>query len=610
MGNIGEIKDELIKDVPKVKTVKQLRYTTSKNAHTRPFILLIDENSKDQRMIIEKANRKRMVQKRNETWKVCQNSSSLQNNQLPNENNPAKRRGMNETNKLLIGEGNTLKEQIPIKQVEPDANHSQESILSDRGKRNEKTIIEICTLTKPTPESITPQESTPIKEYLQKSTKSKCAKKDINLKTYMQELKDVESKRKSLLTLSILEPEKSKFPAHNSEDAREEDINNISNKPASTRKRKLLTPKSQGKPCKTGTLSKDIKPKLISFDLAHNKGKTPSPRTSNSREKQKSLQDVFESNKVSSNKKKKKNGSLSEEEIKKKNIEKLKRLQQKAVEVNKREGTFVQCGNEKCLLWRLVKEYHDPSNVPDDWVCGMNMDELNNVCGEGEDLELNDSDIVDLKYTCGSLVWGKMKGSPWWPGMVDFCPDSEEYYWLEEETNSSEPSWYHVVFFEGKGQVSRAWIKSADILTMDTPIQIPKCSIKNGSIKTRLMSAVKIAKEAKIMTHEERLDKYSFAALYKGKWGTYSDIDSDEEDAPIKKKKLARKLFNPTKDFLALRALSESPNCMISKTQKRSERKEMVKKSSQEKRENSVSFFLEDKGGMDDIEGSITKSTG
>ena len=76
--------------------------------------------------------------------------------------------------------------------------------------------------------------------------------------------------------------------------------------------------------------------------------------------------------------------------------------------------------------------------------------------------------------------------------------------------------WHLQPELEGKGQVSRAWIKSADILTMETPIQIPKCSIKNGSIKTRLMSAVKIAKEAKIMTHEERLDKYSFAALYKG----------------------------------------------------------------------------------------------
>ena len=147
------------------------------------------------------------------------------------------------------------------------------------------------------------------------------------------------------------------------------------------------------------------------------------------------------------------------------------------------------------------------------------------------------------------MVWGKMKGSPWWPGMVDFCPDSQEYYWVEDGTNTAEPSWYHVVFFEGKGsQVSRAWIKSSDILNMESPVQVRKCSIKKGSIKKRLMNAVKMAKEAKIMTPEERLDKYSFAALFKGKWGDYSDIDSDEDEPPIKKKKLVRKLSGLEKE--------------------------------------------------------------
>lgn len=599
--NVDKIKDKLIQGVPKIKTVKQVRYTTSQHVLTRPYIILIEEHNKDEGMIEHSFN-KRTAQKRNESWKVSQSSNSLQKKHISKEHILAKEGNKDKINELLNGDGYGLKEQIQTNKVGP-SDGDRLSMLPDTGKEKEKSIVEICTLTKQTPESSNPQESRPMKEYLQKSTKSKCSKKDINIKTYMQELKDVESKRKSLIALNILKPEKSKVTTQNSGDAGE-----ILSKPASTRKRKFLTPESEGKPRRTETLSKDITPKLISYDLVYNKGKTPSTCKSLPRDKRKSLLDVFESNKNSSNKKQKKNDSLSDEEIKKKNIEKLKRLQQKAVEVNKREGTFIQCGNEKCLMWRLVKEYHDPSNVPDDWVCSMNMDVLNNVCGEGEDLELNDSDIVDLKYTCGSMVWGKMKGCPWWPGMVDFCPDSEEYYWLEEKTGSSEPSWYHVVFFDGKGQVSRAWIKSADILTMETPIQIPKCSIKNGSIKTRLMSAVKIAKEAKIMTHEERLDKYSFAALYKGKWGTYSDIDSDDEDTPTKKKKLARKLFNPTKDFLALRAMSESPNCMISKTKKKSESKELGLNSSQEKRDNSVSLFFENKEGMDNIESSATKS--
>merc|ERR1719376_239128 len=140
------------------------------------------------------------------------------------------------------------------------------------------------------------------------NTKFKCSNKDINIKSYMQELKNVESKRKSLIALNILEPEKSKVKTQYSGDAGGEDVKKFSSKPTSTRKRKLLTPESEGKTCKT-----DIKPKLISYDLVYSTGKTPSPYKSLPRDKRKSLLDVFESNKVSSNKKQKKNDSLSEE---------------------------------------------------------------------------------------------------------------------------------------------------------------------------------------------------------------------------------------------------------------------------------------------------------
>ena len=45
---------------------------------------------------------------------------------------------------------------------------------------------------------------------------------------------------------------------------------------------------------------------------------------------------------------------------------------------------------------------------------------------------VEDSDeFVDAEYAAGSMVWAKMKGYPWWPAMVDFCPDTDEYYWLD-----------------------------------------------------------------------------------------------------------------------------------------------------------------------------------
>ena len=44
--------------------------------------------------------------------------------------------------------------------------------------------------------------------------------------------------------------------------------------------------------------------------------------------------------------------------------------------------------------------------------------------------------------------------------MVDYCPDTYEYYWFEE-TDHSDPVWYHVVFFAGSraGNVSRQLLK-------------------------------------------------------------------------------------------------------------------------------------------------------
>jgi len=227
-----------------------------------------------------------------------------------------------------------------------------------------------------------------------------------------------------------------------------------------------------------------------------------------------------------------KNDSDTENEVnKKRNIEKLKRLQKKEIEVNKNEGTYVQCCDLECLKWRLVKEFEDPSMVPDYWICSMNSDPQNNTCGVGGHSFMSDAEAVDVKFTCGSMVWAKMHGYPWWPGMVDYCPDSEEYYWIEESISMTEPAWYHVVFFEGKGnQVSRAWVKSELIMKITLPIDPPKNNIKSRETKVRLVNAVQMATNAKMMSREERLEKYSFAALFNGKWGIYSDIESDTEE--------------------------------------------------------------------------------
>ena len=36
-------------------------------------------------------------------------------------------------------------------------------------------------------------------------------------------------------------------------------------------------------------------------------------------------------------------------------------------------------------------------------------------------------------------------GYPWWPGMVDYCPELEETFLLDEESPGNEAAKYHVV---------------------------------------------------------------------------------------------------------------------------------------------------------------------
>ena len=226
------------------------------------------------------------------------------------------------------------------------------------------------------------------------------------------------------------------------------------------------------------------------------------------------------------------------------NIMKIKELQKQEISLIKKEGTYVQCSNKDCGLWRLVTEYEDPATVPDNWICSMNKDPEANICGEGGE-KVEDEETVDVEYTCGSMVWAKLKGFPLHPGMVDYCPDTQEFYWVEEDLSQTVPSWYNVVFFEGEGNsVTRSWVKTEDLNKMVEPLEHPASWAKvKGSKTARLKSIFEMAKKAFSISREERLERYSFVALFKGKWGKYADLTigeepEDEEGSAKKKKKI------------------------------------------------------------------------
>ena len=163
----------------------------------------------------------------------------------------------------------------------------------------------------------------------------------------------------------------------------------------------------------------------------------------------------------------------------------------------KSEGMFVQCSLAECAKWRFLPQFEDPAlvskdirsashvklpQVPEDWQCSMNEDPRGNTCAKGRSEEWVEGSAemvsspslpshpgaqVDTAYAAGSMVWAKVPGFPWWPGMVraglgelgsgvqvDFCPDTEEFYWLDawddpagEAAETGELTHYHVMLF-------------------------------------------------------------------------------------------------------------------------------------------------------------------
>jgi len=89
-------------------------------------------------------------------------------------------------------------------------------------------------------------------------------------------------------------------------------------------------------------------------------------------------EDPLENEEPNSSRKKKKEGIVYDDVYTRKemndkqstSIQKIRQLQQNELQCIMDQGTYVQCCD--CNKWRLVKEYEDPSLVPEYWICSMN----------------------------------------------------------------------------------------------------------------------------------------------------------------------------------------------------------------------------------------------
>ncbi|RUS89336.1 hypothetical protein EGW08_002856 [Elysia chlorotica] len=255
-------------------------------------------------------------------------------------------------------------------------------------------------------------------------------------------------------------------------------------------------------------------------------------------------------NKMSSNENGNYNGDKKETDSKDKEKKKKKRQRKESIiSVNKLEpnekesdhqseeetGTWIQCSKTDCGKWRYVAGIEDPILVPSMWECKMNPDTEHNTCDLPE-VDYDESEHICTKFTIGSLVWAKMDGYPWWPGMIEEDPDYNTYFEILTE-KSMVPFQYHVTFFDD--HVTRAWIRtnfiSPYIKGQEPSNKLTKTSKGHSSYKKEIQKAVDNADKAESFGLQERIKTFGFLKRYNKRPRTKGNTSQKTNPKPSKK---------------------------------------------------------------------------
>ncbi|CAG4911700.1 unnamed protein product [Colias eurytheme] len=192
------------------------------------------------------------------------------------------------------------------------------------------------------------------------------------------------------------------------------------------------------------------------------------------------------------------------------NITQLQKLQW--LQKRRSSGLWAQC--DTCDKWRYLPHILERYELPKKWYCKMNPDTKMSDCSIPEiPIHLHDEeDLIHSEYAAGSLVLARLPGWPWWPAMVDDCPDTEQYYWLDGFSDI--PTHYNVVFFDT--DATRAWLAPNQLKPYGPNRNILKTSLKKNAYKKRLEVSIAQCEDAEKLSLTERLQKYSFINRYKG----------------------------------------------------------------------------------------------
>lgn len=180
---------------------------------------------------------------------------------------------------------------------------------------------------------------------------------------------------------------------------------------------------------------------------------------------------------------------------------------------------FVQC--YCCHTWRFLG-FVDLATVPTKWKCEYGSE----VCFTGEDAvqpsQLTSEHFIEPMVNHGSMVWAREASNrSWWPALVDFCPDTEMYYWMNTE-DTIVPDYYHVVYLDPH-KVTRSWILAKNIMPMSNLNSPPKGHPPPQHREFDYKQCKEMSKKCFALSPLERLRRFSFLVLFNGKWGIYKD---------------------------------------------------------------------------------------
>nr|XP_045614443.1 uncharacterized protein LOC123768141 [Procambarus clarkii] len=204
------------------------------------------------------------------------------------------------------------------------------------------------------------------------------------------------------------------------------------------------------------------------------------------------------------------------------------------------EILWVQC--DDCMKWRKLNHILDPSTLPKIWTCKMIPIKGKNNCQEPEEewRQFNEAYIYN-QFVMGSVVWARVPGTEWWPGMVDIDPDYKKYIWLNDTATA--PSYYHVTFFGEP--VTRSWVTPKNMKSFeenDTFKRFYFGTRKDQQTIPLLKAAVKTAHQALGMDVRSRRKKFAFVVRFTEKLTPKRSIASSQNNhtsSKAKKRKIS-----------------------------------------------------------------------